>query len=292
VAAKVNKDEITVQQLDLAMQRLGSNVPEAQVKRVQKQVLDRLVDQQLLVQQAIEQKLDRDPQVVQSIEAARLQILAQAYVQKVAGPAKKAGADTVHGFYDEHPELFKERRLYRFAQVAIAAPPDRQPAVRAKLEELERAANKGKILPQLAAWLKAQNLQFRANQVTQAPEQLPMEVLPRYAKLNVGDLIVQPGAQGMLVAQLIATQAAPMSEEQATPVIEQYLQNRERLKLSEDEMKRLRAAAKIEYVGEFKGLAEEQAAAAGARSAQSPEHAEGGKDSGQGSASEEIKGPK
>jgi EpsD family peptidyl-prolyl cis-trans isomerase len=262
VAAKVNKDEITVHQLNFAMQRLGANIPEAQLKPAQKQVLDRLVDQQLLVQKAIEEKLDRDPQVVQSIEASRRQILAQAYVQRVAGAAQKASSDTVKGFYDEHPELFKERRVYRFAQMAIAAPADEQPQVRARLEELDKQADKTKILPQLAAWLKAENLQFRASQVTQAAEQLPMEALPRYHKMAVGDLIVSPGAQGIVVAQLIAAQSVPLTQEQATPFIEQYLQNRERLKLSDDEMKRLRTAAKIEYVGEFAKLGQTQPAQA------------------------------
>jgi EpsD family peptidyl-prolyl cis-trans isomerase len=250
VAAKVNKSEITMHQINFAMQRLG-NVPDAQVKQAQKQVLDRLVDQELLVQQALDKKLDRDPQVVQAMEASRRQILAQAYVRQVVGGAQKAQADTIKGFYEEHPELFKERRIYRFAQITVAAPADKQTAVRAKLEELDKHADKSKILPRLADWLKAQDLQFRANQVTQAAEQLPMEALPKYHKMNVGELIVSPGPQGIAVAQLIAAQTAPLTEEQATPFIEQYLQNKERLKLSEEEMKRLRAAAKIEYLGEF-----------------------------------------
>jgi len=56
------------------------------------------------------------------------------------------------------------------------------------------------------------------------------------------------------VSQLIAAQTQPLSQEQAQPFIEQYLQNRERLKLSEDEMKRLHAAAKIRFLGEFAKL--------------------------------------
>jgi EpsD family peptidyl-prolyl cis-trans isomerase len=253
VIAKVNSDEITVHQLNQAMQRVG-NIPEGQVKQAQKQMLDRLVDQQLLVQQAVDKKLDRDPRVMAAIDAARRQILAQAYVERVTGAAPKAQADTVKEFYDQHPELFKERRVYRFAQMAIAAPAEKQPALRAKLEELDKQPDKQKILPQFADWLKGQNIQFRANQTTQAAEQLPMEALPSYHKLNVGDLIMTPAPQGLVVAQLIAAQAAPLTQEQATPFIEQYLQNREKLRLSDEEMKRLRAAAKIEYIGEFAEL--------------------------------------
>jgi len=261
VAAKVNGDEITVHQINQAMHRLGK-VPEGQVEQTQKQVLDRLVDQQLLVQKAVEQKLDRDPDVLAAIEASRRQILAQAYIQRVMGGAVKGTDEQITEFYAQHPELFAERRVYRFAQLAIAAPADKQAAVRAKLEELDRQPDKGRILPQFVEWLRSQNLQFRATQTTQGAEQLPLEALPRYHKLNVGDLVFTPSQQGMVVAQLTGVQTQPLNEEQARPYIEQFLQNKERLKLSEHEMKRLREAAKIEYVGDFAALGSEKPAAA------------------------------
>jgi EpsD family peptidyl-prolyl cis-trans isomerase len=267
VAAKVNGDEITVHQVNQAMQRAG-NLTEAQVPQAQKQILDRLVDQQLLVQQAVDKKLDRDAHVVQAIEAARRQILAQAYVERVMGGAGKAQDAQVKEFFDSHPELFSERRIYRFTQVAIAAPADRHAEIRTKLEELDKQQDKQRILPQLADWLKRQNLQFRATQSTQAAEQLPLEALPKYQKLNLGDLMFSAGAQGAVVSQLSGVQTQPLTEEQAKPFIEQFLQNRERLKLSEGEMKRLRAAAKIEYVGEFAML--EQGAPQAAPAASAP----------------------
>jgi EpsD family peptidyl-prolyl cis-trans isomerase len=253
VAAKVNSDEITVHQMNQAMQRLG-NLPEERIKPAQKQVLDRLVDQQLLVQQAIEQKLDRDPNVLATLEASRRQILAQAYIQKVAGGAPKGTGDEIKDFYTKHPELFQERRIYRFAQVAIAVQGEQQQAIRAKLEQLDKSPDKGRILPQFAEWLNQQGIKFRATQNTQAAEQLPLEALPRYHQMQIGDIMFQPGPEGVVVSQLTAAQTQPLNEEQARPFIEQYLQNRERLKLSEDEMKRLRTAAKIEYVGDFAKL--------------------------------------
>jgi EpsD family peptidyl-prolyl cis-trans isomerase len=253
VAAKVNGDEITVHQLNQAMQRLG-NLPEDRIKPAQKQVLDRLVDQQLLVQQAVDQKLDRDPNVLAMIEASRRQILAQAYIQKVSGGAPKGSSDEIKDFYTKHPELFQERRIYRFAQIAIPVQGDQQQAIRAKLEQLDKSPDKGRILPQFAEWLNQQGIKFRATQNTQAAEQLPLEALPRYHQMQIGDLMFQPGPQGVVVSQLTAAQTQPLNEEQAKPFIEQYLQNRERLKLSEDEMKRLRTSAKIEYVGDFATL--------------------------------------
>jgi len=250
VAAKVNGHEITIHQVNEGLRRLG-NIPVGQAKEAQSQVLDRLVDQELLVQQAMGKKLDRDPRVVAAMEAAKRQILAQAYVEQVTGAAQKASGDQIKDFYAQHPELFRERRVYRFAQMAIAAPADKQQSVRTKLEELDKLADKQKILPQFADWLKGHDLQFRVVQSTQAAEQLPLEALPRYQQMKVGDLMFVPGAQGVVVSQLIASQTQPLSEEQAKPVIEQFLQNRERVKLSEEEMKRLRATAKIEYLSKF-----------------------------------------
>jgi hypothetical protein len=196
--------------------------------------------------------------VVATIEASRRQILAQAYIQRVMGGAAKGSEAEAKEFYATHPELFQERRIYRFAQMAIAAQGDEQQAIRAKLEELDRSPDKSRILAQLAEWLKQKDIRFRATQATQAAEQLPLEALPRYHQMKVGDLLFQPSAQGVVVSQLTASQTQPLNEEQSKPFIEQFLQNRERLKLSEDEMKRLREAAKIEYVGDFAKLDEAQ----------------------------------
>jgi hypothetical protein len=118
--------------------------------------------------------------------------------------------------------------------------------------------------------------------------ELPLEALPRYHQMQIGDLMFQPGPEGVVVSQLTAAQTQPLNAEQATPFIEQYLQNRERLKLSEDEMKRLRTAAKIEYVGDFAKLEQEQPAAA----EQPPEAAGSGDSTESGSIEKGIKGPK
>ncbi|MDP3222180.1 MAG: SurA N-terminal domain-containing protein, partial [Rubrivivax sp.] len=69
-AAKVNKDEITVHQINFVLQQQRNLRPE-QTDAASRQILERLVDQQLALQKADEQKVDRDPRVVQQLEAAR-----------------------------------------------------------------------------------------------------------------------------------------------------------------------------------------------------------------------------
>jgi len=250
VAAKVNDDEILSQQIDQALSRAG-NIPEAQQKQAQQQVLQRLVDQQLFVQQAIQNKLDRDPGVQATMDAAKRQVLAQAYLEHLVQAAPKTTSEQVKAFYSEHPELFADRRVYRFKELAIAAPADFQPKLHVELERLDKQTDKSKIITQLITWLQSQNIKFQANVATQAAEQLPIELIGKIYRMKDGDLLAIPRGNTMLVSQLDKSQSAPLAEEQAAPFIEQLLQNRKRADLSNEEMKRLRAAAKIQYVGDF-----------------------------------------
>ena len=76
-AAKVNKEEITVHQINFVLQQQRGLKPE-QVEPASRQILERLIDQQLALQKADELKLDREPRVVQQLEAAKREIIARA----------------------------------------------------------------------------------------------------------------------------------------------------------------------------------------------------------------------
>jgi len=249
VAAKVNGDEITVHQIDQALSR--ANVPDTQQKQAQTQMLERLIDQQLLVQQAVQKRLDRDAHVLALVDAAKRQILAQAYLEQVAQGAPKSTPQQIKAFYLEHPELFEDRRLYRLKEMAVAAPPDLQPQLRAEVARLERQRDKARTMSELARWLQSHNIKFQTNLSVQAAEQLPSELVGKIHQMKDGDLLVVSRGNAMVVTQLDRSQRAPLSEEQAGPYIEQILQHRRRLDLSSETLSRLRTSAKLEYVGDF-----------------------------------------
>ena len=251
VAAKVNREEISVHQINAVLSRAGRLSPE-QTEKASREVLEKLIDQELAVQKAIEKKVDRDPNVMQTIEASRRQILAQAYLEQLTSSAGKPTPDEIRKYFDQHPELFSERRIYRFQEAAVSVGPDRVPAVQEQMA-------KAKSLNDVLAWLKGNDIKFATNASTKAAEQLPMELLPRLHQMKDGQVGLFPNASGLLIVQLVASQMAPLDLTAATPLIEQFTTNQRRAELAAKEIADLRAAAKIEYQGSFvKGEADKK----------------------------------
>jgi EpsD family peptidyl-prolyl cis-trans isomerase len=209
------------------------------------QALENVIDRELLVQKALEAGLEGEPQVAQSIEHARRQVLAQAWVERSAGQAARPTADEVRRFYAENAALFKERRIYRLQELAVSLPPEMLDALRAE-------AARARDLDAVAAWLRARSFKFAELALTQPAELLPLRYLPQLARMHAGDIAVIPAPQGAAVLLLLSATEAPLGEKQAAPVIEQFLAGRKRMELAAAEARRLRDSARIEYVGDFK----------------------------------------
>lgn len=242
-AAKVNKEEITVHQINFVLSQQRGLAPE-QAASASKQVLERLVDQELALQKAVEQKLDRDPKVVQQIEAARRELIARAYVEKIALGAPKPTPAEIKGYYDAHPALFSARRLYSLQELSIQAKPEQIPELKARLEA-------SKDVTEFVAYLKSSGFQFGANQVVRSAEQLPLASVDSFAKMKDGQAAftqVPAGAQVVIVA---GSRNEPVDEARATPAIEQFLLNERKLKLVADDLRAMKAASKIEYIGDY-----------------------------------------
>lgn len=242
-AAKVNKDEITVHQINFVLQQQRGLKPE-QADAASRQILERLVDQQLTLQKGEDQKIDRDPRVVQQLEAARREILSRAYLEKLGEAAPKPTPEEIKKYYDEKPALFRERRIYSIQEITVEARPDQVNELR---EQLAGAKN----INEFVEYLKAKEFRFNGNQAVRAAEQLPLNSLDAFARMKDGQAMLVPGANGVQVIVLAGSRNQPVGEDQARPAIEAYLLNERKRKLVEDELKALRAAAKIEYVGKF-----------------------------------------
>ena len=262
-AAKVNKQEITVQQINFVLQQQRGLRPE-QTEAASRQILERLIDQELTVQKADDLKLDRDPKVVQQLEAAKREVLSRAYLEKVGEAAVKPTADEIKKYYTDKPALFSERRLYSLQEITIEAKPEQVEPLRAQLSA-------AKNVNEFVEGLKSAGLRFAVNQAVRAAEQLPLANLDAFARMKDGQAIFSTGANGVQVLVLAGSRTQPVNEEQARPIIEQYLLGERRRKLLEEDVKAMRSSAKISYVGKFAEAAAPAASGAlGALGASSP----------------------
>ena len=242
-AAKVNKSEVTVHQINFVLQQQRGLKPE-QTDAASKQILERLIDQELALQKADDLKIDRDPRVVQQLEAAKREIIARAYLEKVGEGATKPSPEEVKKYYDEKPALFKERRIYSIQEIGIEAKPEQVAGLREKLSGAKNIA-------EFVDYLKTNDFKFAANQAVRAAEQLPLQSLDAFAKMQDGQALLNQGPTGVQVVVLAGSRSQPVGEEQARPAIEQFLLNERKRKLVDEDVKAMRAAAKVEYIGKF-----------------------------------------
>ena len=243
MAAKVNAEEVSIHQVNYRLQRQAGLRPE-QAEGAGRQILERLIDEELAVQKAQELKIDRDPKVVQAIEAARREIIARAYHEKTGDAASRPEADDIRKYYDANPALFKERRIYTLQEIAIEAEP-------AKINELKARLQAAAKAEAFVDYLKTSGLRYASNQAVKAAEQLPMQSLPSLHKLKDGEALFLPAATGAQVIVVLASRPAPIDETKARPVIEQFLWNENKRRMVQNDMKALRDASKIEYVGKY-----------------------------------------
>ncbi len=262
--AKVSKQEITELQLNQVLERQAGLKPE-QVDAAQRKALANLVDQQLLVQKAQELKLDREQRVVQAIESAKRDLIARAYLDRVADGAAKPTPEAVRQYYQDKPALFKERRIFSFQELNVNATAEQRADIEQQLKLLKSPT-------ELEAYIKAKQIPVRAEQSTVAAENVPLPLLEKLASMKRGQGLVLPTPTGLRIVLIANLQEAPVAEEQARPAIEAFLLNEQKRKTVEKEITSLRSATKVEYYGKFADMPASAAArtAAAASAASEP----------------------
>jgi EpsD family peptidyl-prolyl cis-trans isomerase len=248
VAIRVNGDEVSVHQVELVLQARTAALPPGAASAATPSLLTSLVDQELAAQAARQSGLDRDPQTIQRLEAARRQVLAQAYQERVGARAIEPASTEIDRYYDAHPELFSQRRLYQLQETTVRVKAARFDELK---QTLEAAASPASVQEHLAT----QGLRASARQLSVSAEDLPLNVVSRLAQMKDGETLVLPRDGGARVLTRLGAQAAPLDPEVARRLIAQFLINERQRELVGASMKSLRDEAKVEYLGRYATLA-------------------------------------
>lgn len=245
VAAQVGDEEISINQINQILSRTPSapKTPEASLA-LSKDILEKLIDQELAVQQATEQKIHRTPEIVSQLEAARREILARAYMQKVAGNLLKPTPLETKSYYLENPQLFSERRIFKIQEIIVSNSPG-------VTDQLKIFASTGNSILVASAWLTQQKNKFESGSATRAAEQIPLDLLTRIQSLKDGQSLVVEGPVSTTLLRVDSSERRAVNEATALPMIEQFLTNKRAGETISANLKKLRSETKITYVGGF-----------------------------------------
>lgn len=248
VAARVNGEDIPLSQVN-AVIALAPAMQDTNTDQARQRVLDKLIDQQVVYAQAVDKKMDRDPRVVLLLDAARREIVARAYLDSLMNTPTQIMPSDIHQYYVENPDLFAQRKVFDLEQIITEAQP--------KLNEpLKRMVNEGRSMDDIGKFLADQGIDFKSDSGVRTAEQIPLDVLPRLADVKDGHMALIESGQRFYLVHVLASKVTPVSETEARPRIEMFLNNQQGQRIVAQEIKRLRENARIEYMGNFASLAD------------------------------------
>jgi len=174
------------------------------------------------------------------LEEARRDILAAAFADEVAAKSLPPDDQAVQAYFFDHPGLFANRKVYHVREITF---PSSSPLLKDMLSRLERKEPPTGLID----WIQGQGGGFTDQLAIRSAEQLPVEIVDRFAALKPGDIISFRMPQTLVIYQYLSAEAAPISRDTAVPVIKAHLKNQKETALFKEELARLKETAKIEH---------------------------------------------
>lgn len=252
VVVTVNGESVvTKYQLAAAVADMKKEIIGADKKDLEQLAVKRLIEYQLMMEQALEKGVDQNPTVAYELKNTYRQILAKAYFNQLAKQIMPATDKEIQDYYQKHPELFSERRIYQMKGFLLANPADFQQA-----SKLYAQSNS---LAELAKKLKAESIKYGVDNLTQPAEGLPADNLAKLFQLKKGEVIVLEKAGILSFVELTDFHEQAISEAKARPFIAKRLLDERRKALYDAELLKLAAQAKIEFASGASEIAEDKA---------------------------------
>jgi peptidyl-prolyl cis-trans isomerase C len=236
VVARVDGHELTISQLNQALAAM--HAPDTG-PAAQQQALIGLIDEELMVQAAHRASLDRDADVVMSVDAESREILVRAYADRHIYPSDPIEQSELHNFYDSNRALFSARKLYHAAVFNVEQTP--------LAPELQLEIEQARSVDSLRAVLSENKINFQIEEVTRAAEAIPLALLPKLAAASAGDVVIATSEGGRTQLFLLTSlESSPLSFDQVSSEIGEFLTTRRNRAALKVYLRQLRAASKIE----------------------------------------------
>lgn len=245
IVATVDGAEINLRQMNALLAKAQDITPD-NITKAKLEILGGLVEQQLAMNLAINNKLDRKPEIVNAIEASRREILARAAMDQIAADLPQVGEEEAKRYYAEHPALYAERRTYTLQQFEIRKPAPEADKLRAQLASAKR-------MDDVASWLKERKLDFSTSESTKSAEQLAPEMLARLQSFKDGQIGLIETSDAYTVVHLLSSRPQPPAANKTLPSIITLLSSQHAAAAIKQAKLDMKTNAKLEYLGEFAG---------------------------------------
>jgi peptidyl-prolyl cis-trans isomerase C len=126
VLARVGDKEITTTYFDRQLDNLPESIRKLSLHGEGKRaILDGLINREILYNEAIKRKLNKDADLVRKLEDLNKELIVNYYLKSVIGNRMKVEDNEVEEYYNKNPSEYKERREIRISQIVV---PDLQKA--------------------------------------------------------------------------------------------------------------------------------------------------------------------
>ncbi len=236
----VDGEEITITQLNDELSRI--KIQPEQLEQAKKQLLESMIDRQLMVAEAKNNKLDRSPNVMRAIERARMHIIAQSYMQTTLSNVEEPTEAEISQFYLDQPGLFAQRKKYSLSFIRFPS--------KNLNEELNKAIESAKSLTEIVGWLDKHQIAYLRDEMTRTSLDVPPQLATKLQEAKIGEtFLVHENANGSSMLMMVNDiKDDPATLEEVKQQIALYLLNIKRREAANAAITQLRANANIEYL--------------------------------------------
>lgn len=238
VLARVNGEEITALQINDELMRAG--VKPAQHEAATQNLLEMLIDRQLIADEAMRNSIHRKPEVVQAIERAKAQIIAQAYIKSIEMKIAKPSQSEIDDYFQKHREYFSLRKQYTIQQIVFATSDFSN--------ELRLAIDSARSLDSVAAWMDRHRVKYARGQISRTTADLPELMMAKLKNMKKNQLFIFRDGDSSMLNRISDVMDSPVDAKDAAPQIEQYLINNKYSEVVDAKIAQLRSSAKVEYL--------------------------------------------
>lgn len=212
VVAKIDKDEITV--LDLQTEMNGYVAPNPQARKAAEQAaLNAIIQRKLVVRAAEEQKLTKSPEFARAKERAEELFVVSYWQDRLAKAVPTPSKEEARKFVTEHPDLYSARKVIGVEGIAFAG------ADKALIDGLRPL----KTLDEVRALLVSRNIPHGNRNAQLDALQADPRMVEQLLKLPPNEVFVIPQNNQILVGRVAQVNVAPVPDNIAMQHATQYL---------------------------------------------------------------------